>query len=690
MKANIDTQAPLMRATGKQPAGYSNIPDPSQVERTSDIIPRNTLYRPEAPDGGPSPDDRTSTRVTFIKPTNGSRPHRIDDEWTTEPQPRQSTSWTGSTNFEEKATFKEHLESDDEDNQQAIKARATAAPKQPTQQEVQEHNLTHMPYRSWCPICVQGMGRSTSHLQQTSRKPIIQVDFAYLRGYEDQQAVAILTAIDIETGLCMATMLPDKQQLFDYASNCIQTFIYEIGRPNSILQSDNEPYLKALLQSVANKIGSISVRHSPAYSSQGQGSIERLHRTLFGQVRILKEQIRQCYNISITMKHPMTPCVIKHSAFLINTYLIHSDGHTSHVRRWKSDNKTPICEFGKTILYMVAGASKHQPLENRFFKGIWLLKDTTSGESYTGIGGRVIKARTIRRQVMPYKHDQQLMDTINGTPWAAKPPTYTPNFIVPSIPPEPKPETSDNNISTQEDKPAIRDAIRKEEQQQEKRQRTQASSTSQPSTALPTPAFAPSTFAPSYGPARSPPGGATPASSPQRQTIDDSIAQGSESKQRKQTEHQQASHREVDTEPPRSKARINAVTVKLKNGKPVATATCEDPMEAKIEERLLKPIIRDHQGFDPEKLKKGMTKEMTSMINQGVFEEITIDQATREELDNIIGSKWLHRDKGEEVRCRIVGLGYDENIKDKDDIYASTPLFELDDQSWRHQHCFSS
>ena len=473
MKANIDTQAPLMRATGKQPARYSNIPDPSQVERTSDywiregrlwkrvhIIPRNTLYRPEATDGGPSPDDLTSTRVTFIKPTNGSRPHRIDDEWTTEPQPRQSTSWTGSTNFEEKATFKEHLESDDEDNQQAIKARATAAPKQPTQQEVQEHNLTHMPYRNWCPICVQGKGRSTSHLQQTSRKPIIQVDFAYLRGFEDQQAVAILTAIDIETGLCMATMLPDKQQLFDYASNCIQTFIYEIGRPNSILQSDNEPYLKALLQSVANKIGSISVRHSPAYSSQSQGSIERLHRTLFGQVRILKEQIRQCYNISITMKHPITPWVIKHSAFLINTYLIHSDGHTSYFRRWKSDNKTPICEFGETILYMVAGASKHQPkLENRFFKGIWLGKDTTSGESYIGIGGRVIKARTIRRQVMPYKYDQQLMDTINGTPWAAKPPTYTPNFIVPSIPPEPKPETSDKNISTQEDKPAIRDAI---------------------------------------------------------------------------------------------------------------------------------------------------------------------------------------------------------------------------------------
>eukprot|EP00438_Fugacium_kawagutii_P035748 Skav229342 [mRNA] locus=scaffold2596:309131:310621:- [translate_table: standard] len=65
------------------------------------------------------------------------------------------------------------------------------------------------------------------------------------------------------------------------------------------------------------------------------------------------------------------------------------------------------------------------------------------------------------------------------------------------------------------------------------------------------------------------------------------------------------------------------------------------------------------------------------MVNQGVFEEITIEQATEEEKQNIIGSRWVHREKGDEVRSRIVGLGYDENIKDADDIYASTPLFSI-------------
>ena len=54
---------------------------------------------------------------------------------------------------------------------------------------------------------------------------------------------------------------------------------------------------------------------------------------------------------------------------------------------------------------------------------------------------------------------------------------------------------------------------------------------------------------------------------------------------------------------------------------------------------MVEPNIKDPQGFDQEKLKQGMMKEMASMVNQGVLEEITLDQATEEEKRNIIGSK---------------------------------------------------
>ena len=80
-----------------------------------------------------------------------------------------------------------------------------------------------------------------------------------------------------------------------------------------------------------------------------------------------------------------------------------------------------------------------------------------------------------------------------------------------------------------------------------------------------------------------------------------------------------------------------------KYGQQVTTATTE----SKTEQGLLETIIKDSQGFDQEKLKKAMMKEMTSMVNQGVFEEITLDQATEEEKRNMIGSNWVRRNKGD-------------------------------------------
>ena len=36
-------------------------------------------------------------------------------------------------------------------------------PRLPTEKEVEEHNLTHVPYRNWCPHCVRGLGKDLDH-----------------------------------------------------------------------------------------------------------------------------------------------------------------------------------------------------------------------------------------------------------------------------------------------------------------------------------------------------------------------------------------------------------------------------------------------------------------------------------------------------------------------------------------------
>ena len=44
-----------------------------------------------------------------------------------------------------------------------IPARPLAAPPSPTAEMVEFYNVSHIPFRSWCPHCVPGRGRSFYH-----------------------------------------------------------------------------------------------------------------------------------------------------------------------------------------------------------------------------------------------------------------------------------------------------------------------------------------------------------------------------------------------------------------------------------------------------------------------------------------------------------------------------------------------
>ena len=41
--------------------------------------------------------------------------------------------------------------------------RAAKAPHTPSQREIDDHNLTHCPYRAWCEACVRGQAKDDCH-----------------------------------------------------------------------------------------------------------------------------------------------------------------------------------------------------------------------------------------------------------------------------------------------------------------------------------------------------------------------------------------------------------------------------------------------------------------------------------------------------------------------------------------------
>ena len=115
-----------------------------------------------------------------------------------------------------------------------------AAPTQPTDKEIEEHRLTHLPFRNWCKESVQGRGMQAPHFQA---KKDFHMDFMFLGPKEVAgQTLACMVVREAETRMTMAAAVPYKTTR-TYISERIVAFLHETGclHGDIIVRSDQEP-----------------------------------------------------------------------------------------------------------------------------------------------------------------------------------------------------------------------------------------------------------------------------------------------------------------------------------------------------------------------------------------------------------------------------------------------------------------
>ena len=71
-----------------------------------------------------------------------------------------------------------------QESQEAVAPKGQPTPSTPTAEEVANHNMTHLPYRSWCPQCVRGRGKASPHKAHDSHRaagvPVLSIDYTFL------------------------------------------------------------------------------------------------------------------------------------------------------------------------------------------------------------------------------------------------------------------------------------------------------------------------------------------------------------------------------------------------------------------------------------------------------------------------------------------------------------------------------
>ena len=205
------------------------------------VRPRSRLYRPGAeqqPSEQGPPETLVRGRRTIMQFSDGSMMEHHDD-WTRgdDELENETRKWTGITEFSNRnedrnasEEVQEAIPDDPEQLRETQPARGLPVPRQPSQHEREEHELTHLPFRAWCKTCVAAKARQAYHTKQPDRRDCLQLDFGFLTEGNRQDAVLVVT--DARTGCC-AALLCETKHTTETLIRFVLSFIYETGRTHT-------------------------------------------------------------------------------------------------------------------------------------------------------------------------------------------------------------------------------------------------------------------------------------------------------------------------------------------------------------------------------------------------------------------------------------------------------------------------
>eukprot|EP00971_Amphidinium_carterae_P228003 4522488-Amphidinium_carterae.2 len=216
--------------------------------------------------------------------------------------------------------------------QEAHQPKAYKAPTLPTQQEIDEHNLksqhhqqggltkqsiTQIDYAflksdndnhnaTMLTICesIAGLGFARVVYRKGATKDALKavtrfIDYAayaFLKSENDNRNATVLSICDSITRLGFAAVVYRKGATKD-AVKAVTRYIVENGLRSTILQTDGEPTIVELATEATRQLPYVKMQTSPTHSHQSQGVVERYHQTLFAQLRTVKFDFCQRYNI---------------------------------------------------------------------------------------------------------------------------------------------------------------------------------------------------------------------------------------------------------------------------------------------------------------------------------------------------------------------------------------------------------
>jgi len=311
---------------------------------------------------------------------------------------------------------------------EAPKIKTVKDPGDPTLDEIESHNAGgHNPYRSWCPVCIEGRGKEDPHFKSKEKekqgKPVIGLDYKTFgqEGDRDDKATVIVMR-------CMRTMKsfvhvclakgPSDEWIIDQLVRDIDS----LGYADIIIKTDGEPALVKVMEAIQKKRKHQTIpQHPPAYDPQSNGAIEKAVDDFMCQMRCLKIGLERRLKVKIESEAKILEWLVEHSHMIIGKCQVGHDGKTPQMRLMGKRSQEKFIEIGEQVLAKPKRnpkSNRKQSLKSRWVYGTWVGKSSNSNEHIVVLAerGPAIKVRTVKRRPMSKRWNAEEVMSIIATP----------------------------------------------------------------------------------------------------------------------------------------------------------------------------------------------------------------------------------------------------------------------------------
>ena len=144
--------------------------------------------------------------------------------------------------------------------------RGVPAPPEPTAAEVSQHNLTHFPYRSWCPHCLACRRPNSHHRQSnpssTRKLPLFCADYCFVKDSHDTDMATVLAGRLYPSMAIVATVCDVKGTEDEKAIGRLTQFIKESGFSQIVYKSTQERAITKMIEVAIRNAGRSGVPES--------------------------------------------------------------------------------------------------------------------------------------------------------------------------------------------------------------------------------------------------------------------------------------------------------------------------------------------------------------------------------------------------------------------------------------------